>query len=81
MHELVNEASRALSAHDAERLETLAAEARVRHIHVAAVNFAELSRAAQVLTAQVEAARRHLRLQQARHSGGHAVYGVDVWAR
>jgi len=60
-HELVQAASRALSAHDAEALERLAAEARTR-VRIGS-NIAELARATEVLTAQVYAAKTHLALR------------------
>jgi hypothetical protein len=79
MLDLVQEASRALSAHDAEALERLAAEARTR-VHFGS-NIAELARATEVLTAQVYAAKTHLalssRMQQASSSGWKAA----PWAR
>lgn len=63
MHDLVRAASVALSTNDAETLERLAADALVRCENTAPVDLAELTRAAHVLAAQVQAAALHLDLR------------------
>ncbi len=80
MHELVKEASRALSTHDAETLERLAAEVRTRG-NCLGGNLAELVRATEVLAAQVHAASRYLALESRFTNVLPLTWKEDRWVR
>lgn len=79
MQDLLKEASKALSGHDADTLERLAVEARAIQAVATHHDTAAVKRMTEVLRQQVAAASSHLALRQ--RLSDTAIAGAQSWAR
>jgi hypothetical protein len=81
MEDLIKEASLALSANDAETLERLVRKVRDRQFRPLGKDLTEVARATEVLSAQVNAAYRHLDLISRTHNSVTSTYRANQWVR